>query len=70
MQEQNYLITSNSKNLINEFKKYTWIKDKSNNNLNKPIDLYNHGIDAVRYHEMETLGRKKRVVNARVDRRY
>ena len=70
MQEQTYLITSNSKNLINEFRKYTWIKDKSNNNLNKPIDLYNHGIDAVRYHEMETLGRKKRVTNARVDRRY
>ena len=26
---------------------------------NKPIEKYNHAIDAVRYHEMETVGLKK-----------
>ena len=57
MQEQNYLVTSSSKNLINEFQKYTWRKNKrTNEKENQPIDNYNHAIDAVRYHEMETLG--------------
>jgi phage terminase large subunit len=54
MQEHNYLITKKSVNLIKEFQKYTWQKDKkTNDKLNKPIDNWNHGIDGVRYHEME-----------------
>jgi phage terminase large subunit len=59
MQEQDYLITSSSKNVINEIQKYTWAKDKkTNESMNKPVDNYNHSIDAIRYHEMETVGRK------------
>jgi phage terminase large subunit len=58
MQEKEYLITKHSTNLINELRKYSWDKDKKTGaKLNKPIDAYNHAIDAVRYHEMETLGR-------------
>jgi len=61
MQEQEYWITRRSKNVINEFKKYTWKVDKrTNQTLNVPIDEYNHAIDGVRYHEMETLKPKKR----------
>lgn len=57
MQGQNYLVTSTSTNLIDELRKYAWDKDKKNGEkLNKPIDSYNHAIDAVRYHEMETIG--------------
>lgn len=57
MQEQDYLITKSSVNLINEIQKYTWKKDRrTNEKLNKPIDNFNHAIDAVRYHEMETIG--------------
>lgn len=60
MQEQSYLVTKKSINLLNELKKYTWDKDKkTNEKLNKPIDNFNHAIDAVRYHEMENLGLKK-----------
>lgn len=60
MQEQEYLVTSHSTNLISELRKYAWDKDKrTGEKLNKPIDNYNHAIDAVRYHEMETLGIKK-----------
>lgn len=60
MQEQSYLVTSSSKNLIDEFQKYTWAKDrKTNEALNKPIDKYNHAMDAVRYHEMESIGLHK-----------
>lgn len=57
VQDQSYLVTSNSKNLIDEFQKYTWAKDKkTNESLNKPIDKYNHAMDALRYHEMESIG--------------
>jgi phage terminase large subunit len=42
-------ITSRSKNLINELRNYTWMVDKQGNKLNKPIDAYNHAIDAMRY---------------------
>jgi phage terminase large subunit len=56
MQEQEYLITSHSTNLINELRKYAWDKDKrTGETLNKPIDDFNHAIDALRYHEMENL---------------
>jgi len=57
IQDNDYLITKKSINLINELKKYTWAKDKKTNEpLNKPIDNFNHAIDAWRYHEMETVG--------------
>lgn len=60
MQEQDYLVTSKSVNLIKELRKYAWDKDKkTNEKLNKPIDNYNHAIDAVRYHEMETVGLRR-----------
>ena len=56
MQRQTYLVTSNSTNLIKELRSYTWDTDKQGTRLNKPIDNFNHAIDALRYHEMETLG--------------
>lgn len=59
MQEESYLVTRKSVNLTEELQKYTWKKDKkTNEKLNKPIDDWNHAIDAVRYHEMETLAKK------------
>lgn len=56
MQGQEYLITSRSTNLIKEFRQYCWDVDKTGKRLNKPIDKWNHAIDAVRYHEMESIG--------------
>jgi len=56
MQQQEYLVTSNSVNLIKELRAYIWDTDKTGKRLNKPIDNFNHAIDALRYHEMETLG--------------
>ena len=58
MQSQEYLVTSNSTNLIKELRGYVWDTDKSGTKLNKPIDYNNHGLDALRYHEMETIGLK------------
>jgi phage terminase large subunit len=58
MQEQDYLVTSKSVNVISELRKYAWDTDrKTGSNLNKPIDMFNHSIDAIRYHEMMSLGK-------------
>ena len=56
MQSQEYLVTSNSTNIIKELRSYVWDTDKTGVRLNKPIDFNNHSIDAIRYHEMEVLG--------------
>lgn len=42
-------ITKRSVNLIKEMRNYSWELDKSGNATNKPIDSYNHAIDALRY---------------------
>ena len=59
MQAQSYLVTSSSTNLIKELRSYCWDVDKAGKRLNKPIENFNHALDAVRYHEMETLGMNK-----------
>lgn len=59
MQTQDYLVTNSSTNIIREFRGYVWDKDKQGVKLNKPIDYMNHSIDAIRYHEMETIGLNK-----------
>ena len=59
MQRQDYLVTKSSTNLIKELRSYCWDTDKTGKRLNKPIDTFNHGIDAIRYHEMDTLGLNK-----------
>lgn len=59
IQNNEYLVTSKSLNIITELRKYAWDKDKkTGDKLNKPIDNYNHAMDAWRYHEMESLGKK------------
>ena len=59
MQEHELVILSSATNIINEFKKYTWAKDRDGNATNKPIDNYNHSIDAIRYLFMELISKTK-----------
>ena len=61
MQSQEYLVTNNSTNLINELRNYCWDTDRSGNKLNKPVDKFNHALDAVRYHEMMNIGVRNEV---------
>lgn len=42
-------VTKRSVNLIKEFRNYAYDTDKNGLQLNKPIDAWNHGIDAARY---------------------
>ncbi len=45
----NIYVEDGSTNLLKEFRLYKWATDKNGNSLNKPIDKYNHAMDAIRY---------------------
>lgn len=50
LQQYEIIIHPDCANLIEEFNNYSWEKDKATNEyINKPVDRYNHGIDALRY---------------------
>ena len=53
-------ITSASVNLIKEIRNYKWQTDKNGNTLNKPLDQFNHLLDAFRYVSLIHLGQNKR----------
>lgn len=42
-------ITKKSVNLIRELRNYSWDTDKNGKMLDKPVDSFNHAIDALRY---------------------
>lgn len=42
-------VTENSSNLIKELRNYKWREDSEGNKDNKPVDAFNHGLDALRY---------------------
>lgn len=59
LQQKEILITKSSVNLIKELRNYSWDVDKTGKKLNKPIDSYNHAIDALRYFAMMSLAIKQ-----------
>ncbi|WP_297711987.1 PBSX family phage terminase large subunit [Clostridium sp.] len=60
IQQYEIIVHPNCKMIQEELKNYTWIKDKATNEyINKPIDKYNHGLDALRYSIMDKIGKKR-----------
>ena len=51
------VVTSDSPNIIKELQNYKWQEDKNGNLLNRPVDKYNHAIDAIRYATFNRLSR-------------
>ena len=50
LQQYELIIHPNCKEIINELQNYSWQKDKQTNEyINKPIDKFNHYLDALRY---------------------
>lgn len=50
VQDQKMYVTKRSTNIIKEVRNYLWKVDKrTGNNLNIPIDDFNHSLDAIRY---------------------
>lgn len=45
----NLYVTERSLNIRKEFRSYKWAVDKSGNSTGKPIDKFNHSMDALRY---------------------
>jgi phage terminase large subunit len=50
-------VTSDSSNVTKEMRNYKWAQDKNGRLLNKPVDAFNHAIDALRYAVYNTLAR-------------
>jgi len=65
MQQLPIMVTSNSVNLIREFRGYLWATDKTGNQTGEPIDDFNHIIDATRYVIMEKNKPRSGVYNIR-----
>ena len=59
LQQHHFLVTKRSTNLIKELRNYTWDTSKTGEKLNKPVDAFNHAIDAIRYFAMMQLDNKK-----------
>lgn len=50
LQQYELIIHPDCKEILNELQNYAWEKDKQTNEyINKPIDKYNHYLDALRY---------------------
>lgn len=49
LQQYEIIVHPSCMGIITEFQNYAWQKDKSGEYINKPIDQFNHYIDALRY---------------------
>lgn len=52
-------VTRRSTGIIQEMKRYKWKVDKNGVMLNVPIEVWNHGIDAIRYVGLKTLSARR-----------
>ncbi len=57
LQEERFMVTSRSLNMIKELREYCWDTDKEGKDTQKPIGIFNHCIDAMRYFAMEVLAK-------------
>ena len=53
MQSSKLMVTGSSINTIKEFRNYSYIKTKDGEYIDKPVDNWNHSIDAIRYALMQ-----------------
>jgi phage terminase large subunit len=63
LQQKHMLVTRRSSNLLDEFSKYMWKKDRDGGYDTTPIDAFNHACDALRYVAMMTIGARKEASN-------
>ena len=52
-------VTRRSTGIIQEMKRYKWKVDKNGVMLNVPIEVWNHGIDAIRFVSLKTLSARR-----------
>ncbi|TCT16394.1 phage terminase large subunit [Natranaerovirga pectinivora] len=61
LQQFEIIVHSKCVHIAEELQNYTWQKDKNGIYFNKPIDKYNHGIDALRYAVEEIRGESRKI---------
>ena len=49
LKRYNLHVTENSLNVRSELRKYKWMVDRTGRSLNKPVNKFNHAMDAIRY---------------------
>ena len=49
LKEFNIIVSQESKNIIKEYNNYYWQEIKDGTIINKPVDRFNHAMDAIRY---------------------
>jgi phage terminase large subunit len=59
LQQKKMFVTKRSENILNEFQKYMWKKNRDGGYDTTPIDAHNHACDALRYVAMSKLGVRK-----------
>jgi len=59
LKDRKVYYTKQSTNIKEEVRNYIWLQDKNGKSLNKPIDDFNHLMDAIRYVAMEKLKSKR-----------
>jgi phage terminase large subunit len=64
---QNYeiIVHPSCEGIICEFENYAWTKNKDGEYINKPIDKFNHYIDALRY-SLQCVGNKAKVLSKNI----
>lgn len=68
LQQKHMFVTRRSRNLLDEFSKYMWKKNRDGGYEKTPIDAHNHACDALRYIAMSKLGaRKENIATPRVN---
>ena len=66
LQSENFFITKSSLETIKELRNYTWAVDKQGKKLNKPVDAFNHALDAMRYFAMMMIAKRTNAVGGGV----
>lgn len=61
VQDKRISYTKRSINLQKEYRNYLWDEDKDGKTINKPVDMWNHCMDAIRYGFDSLRPKKKRV---------
>jgi phage terminase large subunit len=62
LQGRPFRVTARSLNIIKELRNYLWAVDRAGQATNSPIEIWNHGIDAMRYWAIESIS-----VNRKID---
>lgn len=72
LKQYSIFVSAKSVNLIKELNNYKYIEDKEGNATNKPIDAFNHAIDAMRYAVVSKTDNNiifKKIINSKRDTR-